>query len=520
VNVLTDLSPGDLPGATEPVSTAPASMVYQGTPAPSTRPPRPRGGRKLRAAADLAPSAPPPPVAPLSPPELAARWGLSKGRAELACERMRGGCPERVAVAPKAAQGRDGAWRAAGSPDTLEGVLRLYPWAARLRWDAFHERVELRPPTDADGGGAAPGAAWAPWSDELAAGLRADLAAEVGATYTADDVRVYARRVAMERPVHPVRDWLRSLRWDGRPRLATWLHRYFACPDEPLYREMGTRWLVSAVARVMQPGCKADCMLVLAGPQGAGKSRSLAALGGAWFCDASLRMDGDKDGAILLRGRWVWEVAELASLHRGSLEAVKAYLSRPTDVYRPPYGTEPREVPRQTVFAGTVNPEEGGRFLADRTGNRRFWLVPVNRSPRDPVPVAALEAERGALFAEAVALYDAGADWWLPAALEGVLATAQEDAQGDVDPWAPLVAAWARGLVRAADGTDPAPVLVTTADVACHALHLPKDRLDTRAAGRIRACMAALGAKENAWRRPDGLKVRCWRLPDAMGGDE
>jgi hypothetical protein len=150
----------------------------------------------------------------------------------------------------------------------------------------------------------------------------------------------------------------------------------------------------------------------------------------------------------------------------------------------------------------------------------------VNRSPRDPVPVAALAAERDALFAEAVALYDAGADWWLPADLEGVLAAAQEDAQGDVDPWAPLVAAWARGLVRAAagaaeqDGTEPAPVLVTTADVAWSALDLPKDRLDPRAAGRIRACMAALGAKENAWRRPDGLKARCWRLPDAMGGDE
>jgi len=462
----------------------------------------------------------------MEPAELVARWGCSLARAEVAAVRMAQGCPEAVAVLPRARPAGE-VWKAGTGPDNLRAALALTPWAARLRWDAFRARPEVR--------GARPDAPWARWTDEAATGLRADLDAAFGVAWAPEDVRAAVRVQAQTRPYHEVRAYLEGLRWDGEPRARSWLHRHLGAPDTLLMAEVGARWLVSAVARVMEPGCRVEGMLLLAGPQGCGKSRSIAALAGPWGCDAPLRMDGDKDGSLLLAGRWIWEVAELAGMKGATLEAVKAYLTRSEEVYRRPYGVEVCEEPRQCVFAGTVNPEEGGRFLLDRTGNRRFWLVPVGRSQREPVNIAALEAERDQLWAEAAYLYrravlDEGLPggapralaWHLPAELHLDLATAQEDAQGEVDPWAPLVAEWCqRRRVKAAREGEPGFLTFRTWEAfgafehgAAH--HTKAQQLDQRSAARMSACLQAAGARKVNL-RIDGQQTKLWML-DAKAG--
>ena len=178
--------------------------------------------------------------------------------------------------------------------------------------------------------------------------------------------------VAREITVHPVRDYLGALAWDGMPRLETWPCRYLGAEDTAFNRTVGALWLISAVARIFRPGVKADHMLVLEGPQGAKKSTALKILAGeAWFTD-ELPDLGSKDAAMHMHGVWIIEMAELDAIGKAEVSRIKAFLTRTTDRYRPPYGRYTIEVPRQCVFAGTVNPDT---YLRDETGNRRFWPV-------------------------------------------------------------------------------------------------------------------------------------------------
>ena len=113
-------------------------------------------------------------------------------------------------------------------------------------------------------------------------------------------------------------------------------------------------------------------------------------------------------------------------MRRSDVETVKAFLSRTTERYRPPYGRNEVIEPRRCVFAGTTN---GERYLRDTTGNRRFWPVPVGF-----IDIPALKRDRDQLWAEAVVRYRAGERWWLDAAMEQVAATIVAE-RTEEDPW-------------------------------------------------------------------------------------
>ncbi|WP_417599811.1 VapE domain-containing protein [Pararhodobacter oceanensis] len=230
--------------------------------------------------------------------------------------------------------------------------------------------------------------------------------------------------VAAQTSISPVRDYLNALKWDGVARIETWLTRYCSTKSSELTSKFGRRWLISAVARALNPGCKADCMLVFEGPQGAGKSSILKVLAGPdWFSDSLIDMRG-KDASTALRGKWIIELPELSAMRRSDTELVKAFLSRAEERYRPPYGRTEVIEPRRCVFAGTTNRTD---YLTDETGGRRFWPVAVGQVKLDD-----LQRDRDQLWAEAVFAFEAGETWWLEredevAAAEIVMARATED---------------------------------------------------------------------------------------------
>ena len=240
--------------------------------------------------------------------------------------------------------------------------------------------------------------------------------------------------VAREIRVHPVRDYLTSLRWDGVPRLEQWVITYLGAEDTILNRAIAARWMISGVARIMQPGAKVDHMLILEGPQGGKKSSAIKTLAGAeWFTD-ELAEIGSKDAAQQMRGIWIVEFAELDAISRAEVSRIKAFLTRTTDRYRPPYERYIITVPRQCIFAGSVNPET---YLRDETGNRRFWPVRCGH-----IDIAALSRDRDQLWAEAAARYCEGAIWWFEEPELIALAKAEQDQRYHADAWDSRIDRW------------------------------------------------------------------------------
>jgi putative DNA primase/helicase len=204
---------------------------------------------------------------------------------------------------------------------------------------------------------------------------------------------------------HPIKEYLESHYWDGIDRVDRLFVTYLGADDTHYVRSVTRKMLVAAIKRLYEPGCKFDNMLVLVGPQGAGKSSLLAKLGRKWFSD-SLRTFENKEAGEHLQGAWIFELGELSALKKSELEEVKAFLSKTDDRYRVAYDRQVSEFPRKCVFFGTTN---NHNFLQDPTGNRRFWPVDINPEKQQLNHWESLtDYEVGQVWAEALYLYKEG----------------------------------------------------------------------------------------------------------------
>jgi hypothetical protein len=293
---------------------------------------------------------------------------------------------------------------------------------------------------------------------------------------------------AREGAFHPVRDYLNALCWDGTVRLSTWLCRFLGAEQGDYTERIGTMFLIAMVARIFEPGCKCDYMLVFEGPQGTLKSSACAVLAGKYFDDHMPDIH-TKEASQHLRGKWLIEWAEMRAYSRAEADATKGFLTRNVERYRPSYGRCEVIEPRQCVFIGSTNK---CAYLTDETGGRRFWPVATGE-----IDLERLRQARDQLFAEAVVLYRASVPWWPDRSFEQQHIAAEQAARYEIDAWHEPIESHLRTEMRTTIGA-----------VAKDALHLSMAQLGTREQRRIAAVLTVLGWQRG--KREPGTGTRWW----------
>ena len=318
-----------------------------------------------------------------------------------------------------------------GSLANVMAALRYAPeWDGVLGYNEFSTETVACAPTP---WGRQPGHVWKDVDDIYAA----EWLQKNGIPASVKTCTEAIQAVASESPFHPVKTYLNGLVWDGEPRVDCWPMHYAGVAPSNYSSAVGRRWLISAVARIFEPGCKADCCLILQGDQGVGKSTLLSILGGDWYTDEVAEF-GTKDANVGLLGVWIIELPELDNFNRAETSRVKAVMSRASDHYRPVFGRRAANFPRQCVFAGSVNDEE---FLKDATGGRRFWPVRC----KGQINLELLRRDRDQLWAEATEMYREGKSWWLDR--ESLIAEAniEQKDRYEADVWLPVLETWLVG---------------------------------------------------------------------------
>ena len=221
--------------------------------------------------------------------------------------------------------------------------------------------------------------------------------------------------VMMRHRFHPVQEYISRPVWDGVERLDTLCVDYLGAEDNPLNRAMTRKSFVAAVARIFDPGCKWDYILTLIGSEGVGKSTLLAKMGGRWFSDSFTGIEGAK-GMEQLQRVWILELGELAVYKKAEVEAMKAFLSKREDQFRPAYGRKVEIYPRECVFFATTNENN---FLKGDTGNRRFWPMNIGLQPcKRSIFKDLTDSEVEQIWAEAKIYYDRNEPLYLEKEME------------------------------------------------------------------------------------------------------
>ena len=333
-------------------------------------------------------------------------------------------------------------------------------------------------------------------------------------------------KIADDRRFHPIRNYLDSLpAWDGTKRVEDVFIKYLKADDTDYIRTVTRKTFAAAVARIYVPGIKFDCVPVLDGDQGIGKSTIVKDLVTADYYSETLSLTDmdDKSGAEKLQGFWVVEIGELAGMRKADIEKVKAFLSTSDDKYRPSYGKVVESHPRQCIVIATVNGERG--YLRDITGNRRFWIIKVHQKKQKKT-WNFTEEYRQQFWAEAKEIWKSGEKLYLEGDILEEAEKAQKGAMetdervGMVEEYlnTPLPADWddmdlfaRRNYLNGSEfgGTQHIGTItrtsVSNAEIWCECLNHSLPDLKTTDSYQIAALMAQI----NGWERTTNIK----RLP-------
>lgn len=381
-------------------------------------------------------------------------------------------------------------------------MLRHHPALTGMVWvDEFARRIVKRMPAPWDDPhGFVPGTEWEE-NEHLRLGMwlaqRERLLIK-----SADTLATSVAWAASDSRWHPVREYLDGLAWDGTERVDHWMTDFLGVKRTEYTRLVGRLFLIGMVARIYRPGCAMRAMPILEGEQFRGKSTALRILGGEWFGDTPIDLN-NKDSYQLIQGRWLYEIAELDAFNRAETTRIKSFISSPEDRFRAPYERAPKDHLRQVVFAGTTNQDE---YLKDQTGNTRYW--PVQVEALEPINLDGLAGVRDQLFAEAVALFQAGERWHPTREEQQRLFEPEQASREIVDPWQPIIRNYLLSITANR---------VTTAEILTECMKVEPGKIDGT---RQMATRIGIAMKREGWhkkRETDGSRGYFYSRPAGWG---
>jgi predicted P-loop ATPase len=349
-------------------------------------------------------------------------------------------------------------------------------YGASVRYDRFRHTVLVH---------------GAPLDDAMVVTINAEIEASRRSAWSQEHVRSALMELARRNEFSSLTAWLDLFKWDGVARLDQFFPKAYGAEATDYTAACAKVLFISGVARAYQPGCQADVMVVLIGPQGLGKSMGIASLcpDPTWYAD-DLGCDlFDRKAGEGLRGKWLIEFSEFSRINRATLDVAKAFVSRRSDYYRPAYGRIHKDYPRTCVFVGTTNDDHP---LHDRE-NRRF--MPVHCVKAD---TSWITSNRDQLWAEAVSRYRGGEQWWVtvPTLLQKIAEHAEEARQAD---------SWIEILDE-----EIGHMVAISMRIAADALKIRPDQLTRAMETRIGLALKALGYTRKRVRTGNGLAYE-WR---------
>ena len=393
--------------------------------------------------------------------------------------------PQPEDPATTAAATADGAWQATVKRDKNEKLTKdpgnvavmlanLPDWKGCLCYNAFTDRTSWNKPAPLQRGcGLDAPQAGKELSDEDVTYVHHWFVKNFDVSFSTEAVLAGIKFAAKQQQIHPLQDYISSLRWDGVSRVDGWLHRYLGTADTEYERLVGRWWLISAIARALDPGCQVDHMLVLEGNQGIRKSTTAIILGvhADWTLTSAPDLNKRDEASGKIQGKWIVEFGELDSLKGAGVTRVKDFITQKQDTYRKPYDRFAVTRQRHCVFIGSTNEHE---YLLDPTGARRFWPVRCTVLRADE-----LVRDRDQLWAEAAHMFHAGEDWWPTDDGHKATLASQADDRYVVDALEEKVLGWCelRG-----DG-------FTTFDVMSQCLGIETSRMDRGTETRVGAVL-------------------------------
>jgi putative DNA primase/helicase len=298
-----------------------------------------------------------------------------------------------------------------GTTTNVAALLQLHGWTARL--NVMTKRTETLMPGNRTARDDHENAALAFFGD---AAIRAGMAR--------DGLQELLDAVAGGNSYHPVQEWIETTPWDGISRAALF-HESLELTNDihaAMRDKLMDAWALQAIGAIYEPdGIAAQGVLVLAGGQDIFKTRwakALCPVTGAIREGVHLN-PLEKDSVLHATNGWIVELGELDSTTRRSdISALKAFITSSEDIIRPPYARKENIYRRHTVYIGTVN---GTGFLADDTGDRRFWVIAVKQCHM--LPADTMQQ----IWAEYQARYQAGDRWHLDSSTKALLAESNAD---------------------------------------------------------------------------------------------